>query len=129
MSALAPAREPEFRSVPSGIPTAADLGAQVADFMFFPFTAGRLLDRITNPAQQSAASGSVVTNNAPTFLDGFKREVGDTIDGVTESAKTVARSAGGIVGALLPWWLWLIVGLGLFAYVLTVVVPLVKKPS
>lgn len=127
------AREPEVRSTPTGspqmFPTKDQMGGELADIFLFPFSIGNVLRRITNPGEQSAASGSVVTNNADSFLTGFKREIGTTVDDVTDVTKTVARSAGSIVGALLPWWLWLLLGLGLLAYVVTIILPYVKKPA
>lgn len=119
-TALSASKEPEIRSTPSGVPTATDLGSGLADFLFFPFTVGQVMRRYTNAGEQSAALDSVVTNNAPGFLSGFTREVGATVDDVLGSAKTVARSVGGVVGALLPWWLWALLGLALVAYLVAV---------
>lgn len=130
---LVPAREPEIRSTPNGAayaaPTLNNAGAALGDIFLFPFSFGQIMRRMTNAGEQSAALGSVVTNNSDTFLSGFKREVGATVDDVTESAKTVARSVGGVVAAILPWWLWALLGLGLVAYVVTVILPYVKKPA
>jgi len=126
LDSITPQRDVTASAVPNGSVTQA-AGVGLADVALFPFSLFTVLPRLTNPAEQSAALGSVVTNDSPGFLTGFKREVGATVDNVTESAKTVARTAGGIVGALLPWWLWAILGVAALAWLLTVLAPYTRR--
>lgn len=134
MSVLDPiyVREPNELSVPSGNPALntpfmEGAGEVAADWFFFPFSLPQILQRKPSPVEQSVATGSVVTNDSPGFLDSFARETGGIYKDTTDSAKSIASGLSSVVSSLLPWWLWAIIGIGALAWLVTVAAPYLRK--
>lgn len=132
-------REPTVKSTPNGERT-DDYGAMdgLRDFVLFPFSLGNVLPRLTNPAEQSAATGSVATNSGPDFLDrsaifieGFGKAYKETFDefatGLGDSGKKLAGGIGSTIASILPWWLWALLGVALVAYIVHLIAPLLKR--
>jgi len=130
-------RDPNSPAVPNGsiqnfsIDSAVD-AIMAAVGVVSPAT--QIIPRYIGPAEISVATGSVATNDSPTFLDGANRLIGRTVvatkeagSAAVEGAKSLTGAVGSIVGNILPWWLWGLVGLALVAWIATLLAPALRR--
>lgn len=120
-------REPAIASVPNGEKTSDGAGTWTLMPPFF--LPAYIPARVVNAGEISAQTGSVATNNSPGFLGSLGRDYAKIGEDTRDTVKSIAGGVGSVITSLFPWWFWALLGLGLIAYVLTILLPYVKKPA
>lgn len=138
-------RQPELASTPDGSKTAsyADAAEFIDKFFFLgmlPSPEPRIQPRYDNAGTISAATGSVVTEQGPDFIDrsaiyirdfgsAYKETFDEFMGGLGDSGKKAGAAVAGTVGSILPAWLWFLVGLALVGAIVYFLSPLFRRAT